>query len=41
MTDTIYGSTLSIPEHFLQIPLEGAMTINAGARLIVELTSLS
>jgi hypothetical protein len=41
LTGTIYGSTLSIPEHFLQIPLEGAMTINAGARLIAELVSLS
>jgi hypothetical protein len=26
LTGTIYGSTLSIPEHFLQILLKGTMT---------------
>jgi len=40
LTGTIYGSTLSIPEYFCtpQV-LKEASTINAGARLKVEVTS--
>ncbi len=41
LTTTIYGSTFSIPEPFLQtsLYLKEATTVNPGVRLKVEVTS--